>query len=115
MINLININPNNTINVNSPYQICTNPNDPDDKSLCILVCDNSVFDGAVIRYSKFELADEYNEDDSIDCTYEYEIEVSPENVIENIPDKEGEDFERRLGAWVIDILSTQIKHNDTKR
>ena len=34
-----------------PYQECTNPNDPEDKSLCILVQDGSKFDGAIVRYT----------------------------------------------------------------
>ena len=37
------------------YKECTNPNDPDDKSLCVIVQDASPFDGAVVRYTSFKL------------------------------------------------------------
>jgi len=38
-----------------PYQECTNPNDPEDKSLCLIVQDGSKFDGAIVRYTTFKL------------------------------------------------------------
>ncbi len=34
---------------NNLYKECSNPNDPEDKSLCIIIQDDSPFDGAVIR------------------------------------------------------------------
>jgi hypothetical protein len=35
------------------YKIISNPNDPDDRSLCILIQDASPFDGAVVRYTNW--------------------------------------------------------------
>ena len=90
------------------YKIISNPNDPDDRSLCILIQDASPFDGAVIRYTNFKLADETGEDENIGCTYEYEFEIPPHDLGHEISDEEGSDFERRLGIWVIEILQKQM-------
>ena len=93
-----------------PYQECTNPNDPKDKSLCLLVQDGSKFDGAIIRYTTFKLLEQELTGDDIACQYEYEIEVPPEDE-DKISDKEGIKFEEKLGEWVIEILQKQMdKH-----
>ena len=93
-----------------PYQECTNPNDPEDKSLCILVRDGSKFDGAIIRYTTFKLLEQELTGSEIACRYEYEIEVPPEDA-DKISDKEGIKFEKKLGEWVIEILQKQMdKH-----
>ena len=93
----------------TPYKECSNPNDPEDKSLCIVVQDGSPFDGAVIKYTNFHLSGEMVHDDSIGCTYEYDIEIPPHDLGHEISDKEGSDFEKRLGEWVIEILQKQMK------
>ena len=93
-----------------PYQECTNPNDPEDKSLCLIVQDGSKFDGAIIRYTTFKLLEQELGESEIACRYEYEIEVPPEDV-DKISDKEGIEFEKKLGEWVIEIIQTQMdKH-----
>ena len=38
----------------------TQNNDPNDKSLCVLVQDASPFDGAVVRYTSFKLVEQEN-------------------------------------------------------
>ena len=43
--------------MNDLYKVCSNPNDPKDKSLCIEVRDDSPFDGAIVRYTKFKLVE----------------------------------------------------------
>ena len=93
----------------APYKECSNPNDPKDKSLCILIQDASPFDGAVVKYTNFKLSGEMVHDDTIGCTYEYDFEIPPHDLGYEISDKEGEDFERRLGEWVIEILQKQMK------
>ena len=92
----------------SPYKVITNPNDPDDKSLCILIQDASPFDGAVIKYTDFKLSGEAGDDDTVGCTYEYDFEIPPHDVSHEISDKEGSEFERKLGIWVIEILQKQM-------
>jgi len=94
------------------YKKIPNPNDPDDKSLCIVIQDGSAFDGAVIKYTTFKLADEVNDDETVNCTYEYDIEVPPNQ--EEISDEEGVQFEKRLGEWVLDMLQTQLERDATK-
>jgi hypothetical protein len=97
--------------MNDLYKVCTNPNDPEDKSLCIVVRDNSSFDGAIIRYTTFKLVEQELTGDDIACQYEYEIEVPPHNIGHKITDEEGKSFEKKLGEWVIEIIQSQMdKH-----
>ena len=91
-----------------PYQECTNPNDPEDKSLCLIVQDGSKFDGAIVRYTTFKLVEQELTGDDIACQYEYEIEVPPHDIKQKITDGEGKDFEKKLGKWVIEILQKQM-------
>ena len=94
-----------------PYQESTNPNDPEDKSLCLIVQDGSKFDGAIIRYTTLKLLEQELTGDDIACQYEYEIEVPPHDIKQKITDGEGKDFEKKLGEWVIEILQKQMdKH-----
>ena len=94
-----------------PYQECTNPNDPEDKSLCVIVQDGSNFDGAIVRYTTFKLVEQELTGDDIACQYEYEIEVPPHAIKHKITDEEGKEFEKKLGEWVIEILQKQMdKH-----
>ena len=57
----------------------------------------------------FKLADSAGNDGTIGCTYEYDIEIPPHDLGHEISDKEGSDFEKRLGEWVIEILQKQMK------
>ena len=91
-----------------PYQECTNPNDPEDKSLCLIVQDGSKFEGAIVRYTTFKLVEQELTGDDIACQYEYEIEVPPHDIKQKITDGEGKDFEKKLGKWVIEILQKQM-------
>ena len=95
----------------TPYKECSNPNDPKDKSLCIVVQDDSPFDGAVVRYTTFKLVEQELTGDDIACQYEYEIEVPPHDIRHEITNEEGIEFEKRLGEWVIEIIQRQMdKH-----
>ena len=93
------------------YQECSNPNDPEDKSLCLIVQNGSKFDGAIVRYTTFKLVEQELTGDDIACQYEYEIEVPPHDIKQKITDEEGKEFEKNLGEWVIEILQKQMdKH-----
>ena len=95
----------------SEYKECSNPNDPEDKSLCILVRDDSPFDGAVIRYTTFKLVEQELIGDDIACQYEYDIEVPPHDLGYEITEKDGKEFEKKLGEWIIEIIQKQMdKH-----
>ena len=91
------------------YKECTNPNDPEDRSLCVVVMDDSPFDGAVVRYTAFKLIEQELDGNDIACQYEYDIEVPPHNIKHKITDKERTAFEKRLGEWVIEILQRQME------
>ena len=97
-----------------PYQECTNPNDPEDKSLCVLVQDGSKFDGAIVRYTTFKLLEQELTGGEIACRYEYEIEVPPHAIKHKITDGEGKEFENKLGKWVIEILQKQMDKHAAK-
>ena len=97
-----------------PYQECTNPNNPKDKSLCLIVQDGSKFDGAIIRYTTFKLLEQELTGSEIACRYEYEIEVPPEDADVEITDKDGIEFEKKLGKWVIEILQKQMDKHAAK-
>ena len=88
----------------APYKECSNPNDPDDKSLCIVIQDASPFDGAIIRYTSFKLVEQELTGDDIACQYEYEIEVPPHDIKHKITDGEGKEFEKKLGKCFEKIL-----------
>ncbi len=96
------------------YKECTNPNDSKDNSLCVVVMDNSPFDGAIVRYTSFKLIEQELTGSDIACQYEYEFEVPPHDLGHEITDEEGQAFEKRLGEWVIEIIQKQmdkkIKH-----
>ena len=96
------------------YKECTNRNDPDDKSLCIVVRDNSPFDGAIVRYTSFKLVEQELTGNDIACQYEYEFEVPPHDLGYEITDTDGEEFEKRLGEWVIEIIQRQMEKHATK-
>jgi len=94
-----------------PYQECTNPNDPEDKSLCLIVQDGSKFDGAIVRYTTFKLLEQELTGDDIACQYEYDIEVPPHDLGYEITEKDGKEFEKCLGEWIIEIIQKQMdKH-----
>ena len=94
-----------------PYQECTNPNDLEDKSLCLIVQDGSKFDGAIVRYTTFKLVEQELMGDDIACQYEYDIEVPPHDLGYEITEKDGKEFEKRLGEWIIEIIQKQMdKH-----
>jgi len=94
-----------------PYKECSNPNDPDDKSLCIVIQDESPFDGAVIKYTSFKLVEQDLTGDDIACQYEYDIEVPPHDLGYEITEKDGKEFEKKLGEWIIEIIQKQMdKH-----
>ena len=93
------------------YKVCTNPNDPKDKSLCIVVRDDSPFDGAIVRYTKFKLIEQELDGNDIACQYEYDIEVPPHDLGYEITEKDGKEFEKHLGEWIIEIIQKQMdKH-----
>ena len=95
----------------APYKECSNPNDQDDKSLCLVVQDGSKFEGAIVRYTTFKLVEQELTGDDIACQYEYEIEVPPHDIRHEITNEEGKEFEKNLGEWVIEIIQTQMdKH-----
>ena len=100
------------------YLVVPNPANESDKSLCIQLTDGGPFDGIIVKYKKFQFADEENTDGSLNCTYEYDIVYAPPRIgriVEtDITELEGEVFEKKLGDIIIEILQDQIERKDAK-
>ena len=73
-----------------------------------MVQDASPFDGAVVRYTSFKLVEQELVGDDIACQYEYDIEVPPHDLGHEISNEEGEEFEHRLGGWLLEIIQRQM-------
>ena len=63
-----------------PYKVIPNPNNPEDKRICLLVQDASPFDGAVIQYTRFKLSDQINLDELIDITDDGQMSTFSKNL-----------------------------------
>jgi len=46
--------------------------------------------------------------EDIACQYEYDIEVPPHDLGHKITNKEGKEFEKNLGKWLIEIIQRQM-------
>ena len=89
---------------NSWFRVISNPVDPNDKNLCIQIIEGP-FSHVILKYKNFKTHPSLNEDGSLDCDYEYDIVMAPNDVGErNITDEQGEIFEKNIGEAIIEIL-----------
>ena len=89
---------------NNWFRVCSNPEDPNDKNLCIQIIEGP-FSHVILKYKNFKTHPSLNEDGSLDCDYEYDIVMAPNDVGErNITDEQGEIFEKNIGEAIIEIL-----------
>jgi hypothetical protein len=99
---------------NNWFRVCSNPEDPNDKNLCIQIIDGP-FHHVIIKYKNFSLKEELNNDGSVDCDYEYDIVMAPGTIGErDITDEEGEIFEKNLGKAIIELLWEQAKKHENR-
>ena len=54
------------------FQVCSNPEDPDDEGLCIQIIDGP-FSHVVVKFKNFQTYRKLNDDGSLDCDYQYDI------------------------------------------
>ena len=102
------------------FIVVCNPEDPNDKSLCIQIIDGP-FSHVIIKYKDFKTDPELNDDGSLTCQYSYDIIVSPSDIGErNITDEQGRIFEEKLGQAILEIIeehhigSNEDRNNHTK-
>ena len=86
------------------FRIIPNPEDPNDKNLCIQIIEGP-FCKVIVKYKNFSTHDQLNEDGSLDCDYEYDILMAPSDIDPEITDEQGEIFEKQLGESIIELIS----------
>ena len=86
------------------FRVVSNPDDPDDKNLCIQILEGP-FCHVIVKYKNFVTNNELNEDGSLDCDYQYDIIYVPSDIQDDITDEQGQIFERQLGETIIELIS----------
>ena len=86
------------------FRVVSNPDDPDDKNLCIQILEGP-FCHVIVKYKNFVTNNELNEDGSLDCDYQYDIIYAPSSIDDDITDEQGQIFERQLGETIIELIS----------
>ena len=86
------------------FRVVSNPDDPDDKNLCIQILEGP-FCHVIVKYKNFVTNNELNEDGSLDCDYQYDIIYAPSSIDDDITDEQGQIFERQLGESIIELIS----------
>ena len=89
------------------FIVVCNPEDPNDKSLCIQIIDGT-FSHVIIKYKDFKTDPELNDDGSLTCQYSYDIIVSPSDIGErNITDEQGRIFEEKIGQAILELIEEE--------
>ena len=86
------------------FRVVSNPDDPDDKNLCIQILEGP-FCHVVVKFKNFVTNKKLNEDVSLDCDYSYDIVYAPSSIGDDITDEQGQIFERQLGEAIIELIS----------
>ena len=85
------------------FHVCSNPEDPEDKGLCIQIIEGP-FSHVVVKFKNFLTYKKLNDDGSLDCDYQYDILHAPSNISDDITDDQGRIFEKKLGESLIELL-----------
>ena len=85
------------------FHVCSNPEDPEDKGLCIQIIEGP-FWHVIVKFKNFQTYTKLNEDGSLDCDYQYDILHAPSSISDDITDEQGEIFEKKLGESIIELL-----------
>ena len=97
------------------YMIVSNPEDPDDNSLCIQIKEGP-FCHVIVKYKDFKTDPTLNDDGSLTCQYGYDIITSPSDIGEKvITDEQGIIFEENLGKSILEIIEEQYIGGDEDR
>ena len=86
------------------YIICSNPEAPNDNSLCIQIIQGP-FCHVIVKYKDFKTDPTLNDDGTLTCQYSYDIITSPSDIGERIiTDEQGKIFEENLGKAILEII-----------
>ena len=86
------------------YNIVSNPEDPNDNSLCIQII-KGPFSQVIVKYKNFKTNPTLNDDGTLTCQYGYDIITSPSDIGErDITDEQGRIFEETLGKAILEII-----------
>ena len=97
------------------YHICSNPDDPNDNSLCIQII-RGPFRYVIVKYKDFKTDLHLNDDGTLTCQYGYDIISSPSDIGERvITDEQGKIFEENLGKAILELIEEQYMDNDEDR
>ena len=97
------------------YIICSNPEAPDDNSLCIQIIQGP-FCLVVVKYKDFKTDPSLNDDGTLTCQYGYDIITSPSDIGERvITDEQGKIFEDNLGKAILEIIEEHNIGGDENR
>ena len=97
------------------YNIVSNPEDPNDNSLCIQIIQGP-FTHVILKYKDFKTEKDLNNDGTLTCQYSYDIITSPSDIGERvITDEQGKIFEENLGKAILEIIEEhQIGNNEDR-
>jgi hypothetical protein len=97
------------------YNIVSNPEDPNDNSLCIQI-KQGPFCHVIVKYKDFKTDPTLNDDGTLTCQYGYDIITSPSDIGERvITDEQGRKFEENLGKSILEIIEEQHIGGDEDR
>ena len=97
------------------YNIVSNPEDPNDNSLCIQIIEGP-FRYVILKYKDFKTDAQLNNDGTLTCQYGYDIITSPSDIGErDITDEQGKIFEETLGRAILEIIEDQHIGSDEDR
>jgi len=97
------------------YNIVSNPEEPDDNSLCIQI-KQGPFCHVIVKYKDFKTDPTLNDDGTLTCQYGYDIIMSPADIGEkDITDEQGRIFEENLGKSILEIIEEQHIGGDEDR
>ena len=97
------------------YIICSNPESPDDNSLCIQIIQGP-FCHVIVKYKDFKTDPNLNDDGTLTCQYGYDIITSPSDIGERvITDEQGIIFEEKLGQAILEIIEEHHIGNNEDR
>ena len=100
---------------NTWYNIVSNPEDPNDNSLCIQI-KSGPFCHVILKYKDFKTDPNINDDGTLTCQYGYDIITSPSDIGERvITDEQGKIFEVNLGKAILEIIEEQNIGGDEDR
>ena len=97
------------------YIICSNPESPDDNSLCIQIIQGP-FCHVIVKYKDFKTDPTLNDDGTLTCQYGYDIITTPSDIGErDISDEQGKIFEEKLGQAILEIIEEHHIGNNEDR